>query len=235
LNFHLNNATGVGDTIDVLAADTNYGMPWVDPMTHTDLDDLWLGGNWTVALPAIGLHDEDPFNRLNFTISYASGAPLNLRVDDENIDGTATTLISSYLQVPGVDPELPIYRTYDNDDKIKFFTYNGEDEGVWFTYQGTRIVFNGTNGHYTGVVDSVNNGIVESTLDVDTDSPFIRKSSEADVTFWHPQNIPTASQPGASLKIPPGIYDVIVYLNGYDEDGSVVIRSIDLGSVVVID
>ena len=234
LNFYLNNATGVGTTVNVLAADTNYGMKWVDPMNHVDLDDLWAGGNWTKALPAVGLKGVSA-NRLNFTVGYASGAPLNLRVDDKNLDGATTTLLSSYIQTPKADPDLPGFNVHDNDNKVTFFAFNGIGNGVWFTYQGTRIVFNGTGGHFTGIVDTVNNGIVTATLDSNTDSPFIDEVMPADVVFWHPQNIPTASQPADSEKIPPGTYDVKVYLNGYDELGTVFIRSIDVGSIKVVD
>ena len=234
LNFYLNNATGVGTTVNVLAADTNYGMKWVDPMNYVDLDDLWAGGNWTKALPAVGLKEVSA-NRLNFTVGYASGAPLNLRVDDKNLDGATTTLLSSYIQTPKANPDLPTYRVYDNDDKITFFTFNGENEGVWFTYQGTRIVFNGTGGHYTGVIDTVDNGIVKATLEIGKDSPFMANDSTAAIIFWHPQNIPTASQPADSKKIPPGNYDVSVWIEGYDEDGTVFIRQIALGNVVVIE
>ena len=185
-------------------------------------------------MPVVGLKGVSE-NRLNFTIGYASGAPLNLRVDDKNLDGATTTLFSSYIQTPNVNPDLPTYRVYDNDDKITFFTFNGEDEGVWFTYQGTRIVFNGTGGHYTGVIDTVDNGIVKATLEIGKDSPFMANDSTAEIIFWHPQNIPTASQPADSKKIPPGNYDVSVWIEGYDEDGTVFIRQIALGNVVVIE
>jgi hypothetical protein len=53
--------------------------------------------------------------------------------------------------------------------------------------------------------------------------------------FWHPQNIPTASEPIDADKIIPGTYGVTVYLNGYDEDGSIFVRSFELGSVLVVE
>ena len=96
-------------------------------------------------------------------------------------------------------------------------------------------MFNGTEGHYTGIVDTVDNGSVVVTLDADTDSPYIDEEIEADITFWHPQNVPTASQPGQSEKIPAGNYDVNIYLNGYDEVGTVFIRSINVGTVEVVE
>jgi len=234
LNVYLSSATGAGVTDEILASDDAYGFPWVDPMTYSDVDDLWKGGNWTSAVSEVILGVDSPYSRLNFTLSYASGAPLNLRVDDSDIDGTASILISSYLQTPPVNPELPIFRIHDKDDKVTFYTHNAGDEGVWFTYQGTRIVFNGTNGHYSGIVDTVNNGVVLSVLNVTADSPFIDKDVDAEIVFWHPQSIPTTSAPDELEEMIPGVYTVIVYIQGYDENGTVLIRSINLGSVLVV-
>jgi len=235
LNVYLSNATGAGTTDEILASDENYGFPWVDPMTHTDVDDLWAGGNWTSAVSEVILGIDEPYSRLNFTLSYASGATLNLRVDDSNIDGTVSTLISSYLQVPGVNPSLPVFHVHDRDDKVTFFAYIGEPEGVWFTYQGTRVIFNGTNGHYTGIVDTVSYGVNALPVNATADSHFIDENVSADIVFWHPQSTPTASQPSENEKIPIGTYDVNIYLNGYDEDGTIFIRTINLGSVQVVD
>ncbi len=202
-------------------------------MTYTDVDDLWLGANYTVSMPIVGLNVATE-NRLNFTMSYASGDPLYLRVDDSSIDGVGSTLLSSFIQLPGADGPLPVYYTHDRDNKVTFFAFNAGNEGTWFTYQGTRVIFNGTNGHYTGIVDTISNGVEISTLDFDTDSPFVDRDVKADIVFWHPQRIPKAFQPGEPLKIAEGDYSVFVYLNGYDEDGTVFIRSISLGTVKVI-
>ena len=237
LNIVLSNSTGLGVTDDVLSSSLSFGVPWSDQMDYSDLDGTWAGGNWTSGyLNEVGLSGDSPFGRLNFTIGYASGNPLTLRIDDSAINGVDTNAISSYLQSPPVDPELPIYHTYDNDNKVTFFAFNtAGGEGVWFTYQGSRIIFNGTGGHYTGIVNTVNNGVDQSTLSADTDSPFIGDNVQADIVFWHPQNIPSASIPSTQDKIPAGFYDVTIYLNGYDEDGTVFIRSIGVGTVLVVE
>ena len=233
LNFVLSNATGVGTTDDVLSSDYSFGVPWGDQMDYTVSGGAWAGGNWTSGpISEVVMDKEFPNSRLNFTISYASGLPLNLRIDDNNLASGGPNDISSYLQSPPADPELPVYHTHDRDNKVTFFAFNAPGgEGVWFTYQGTRIVFNGTNGHYTGIVDTVD-GV---SLSADSDSPFVDEALEADIVFWHPQNIPKASQPGEPLRIPVGDYDVSVYLNGYDEDGTVFIRSISIGTVLVVE
>jgi hypothetical protein len=167
-------------------------------------------------------------------MSYASGTSLSLRVDDSELSGTGVNLLSSFIQAPNADGPLPVFYSHDRDNKVTFFAYNAGDEGVWFTFQGTRIVFNGINGHYTGIVDSISNGVETSTLDADTDSPYIGSGSDADIVFWHPQRIPTTSQPGESLKITTGDYDVFVYFSGYTEDGVMFVRNISLGTVKVV-
>ena len=151
MNFFINNATGTGTTVDNLATSLSYGLPWRDQMTYTAVNDLWLGANYTVSMPIVGLNLATE-NRLNFTMSYASGDPLYLRVDDSNMDGVGSNLLSSFIQLPPVDGPLPVYYTHNRDSKVTFFAYNSGTEGKWFTFQGTRVLFNGTNGHYTGIV-----------------------------------------------------------------------------------
>ncbi len=84
------------------------------------------------------------------------------------------------------------------------------------------------------IIIKLSNGVESSTLDASTDSPFVDRDVEADIVFWHPQRIPTASQPGEPIKIAEGDYSVFIYLNGYDEDGTTFVRSISLGTVKVI-
>ena len=84
-------------------------------------------------------------------------------------------------------------------------------------------------------MNTVDDGVTVVTMSADTDSPFIDDDVTADIVFWHPQSIPIATAPDPAEKIPLGTYDVTVFLNGYDEDGTIFIRSISLGEVLVVD
>ena len=84
----------------------------------------------------------------------------------------------------GIPPDpLPVFNSQTQSSKVTFFAYNAGSEGVWFTYQGTRIVFNGTAGHFTGIIDTVSDGTIISTMNANTDSPFIKRNSQADLVF----------------------------------------------------
>jgi len=115
---------------------------------------------------------------------------------------------------------------------VEFFAYNSGEEGAWFTYQGTRIVFNGTNGNYSGLVYKIDG----TTMTINSDSPYVARNSEVDIDFYPPQAIPINDIPPTdNEKVIPGIYDVTVFLNGYDDDGTIFLRSIDLGTITVVE
>ena len=46
--------------------------------------------------------------------------------------------------------------------------------------------------------------------------------------------MPVTSAAAEIDQIPVGNYDVVIYLNGYDENGTIFIRSIDLGLIKVV-
>jgi len=235
LNFYLNNATGDGTTVDNLAISLNYPLPYVDVGRYTAVNDLWAGGNYTINLPLLNLTLAAP-NRLNFTISYAGGLPMNLNIDKQDLDGSIN-LLSTYLQIPPTDDPLPVFVDIGRFSKITLFAFNVGDKGAWFTSQGTRLVFNGTNGNYASIVDTISNGVDPVIkLNGTQDSPFVANNQKADIIFWQPQKTPVAgSPPTPDDHIPAGNYELTVFLNGYDEDGISFLRSIALGTVKVVE
>ena len=83
-NFHftLANYTDTGVLSNQIVYSNDYGLKWSDPGHYTDDWDEYRGGNYTVPLPEVRLNINDDNNRLGFTMAYASGEPLNLRLDD---------------------------------------------------------------------------------------------------------------------------------------------------------
>ena len=145
MNFIIDKTDGFGNFVSNIETSLNYDLPWSDPLDGAVLTS-WAGANYTSYLDAEILLMATP-NRINFTMSYASGEPLNFLIDEGQLSGSAGVPLSSYLQVPAVpiDEKLPTYLTFDNDlDRVAIFIYNAGEQGAWLTYQGTRIVFNGT-------------------------------------------------------------------------------------------
>jgi len=234
INFFLENATGGGTTVNNLFTELDYDLPWSDQLGGSSVQESYAGSNFTKYMSEVYLKIASD-NRLNFTMSYASGDAFTLLVDDSDLDGSPPPL-SSHLQVPDSDEILPTYLYHDQDNEVIIFIYNAGDEGAWLTYPGTRVVFNGTEGHYAGLVHKVDNHIdTEVTMSPDDDSPFVPAGTQADVDFWHPQRSPTTSQPSSNEKIAVGYYDVTIFLNGYDEVGGIIVRSINLGTVEVVE
>jgi hypothetical protein len=238
MDAYITNATGEGTSVDTWP---HYAMPlpWSDPTSG--LDGYGTGGNLTMSMPQVGLNilPLNNGNRLNFTLSNTDtgGEDISLIFDDQALDGEYPIPRSSFLQLPQPAEPLPVYFNLIQSQKVAYFAYNTGDEGAWFTYQGTRIVFNATDttGHYTGIVDSVWNGVDDLVhLSATQDGPFIDKDATADIVFWQPQKAPQAAIPDPADYIPVGTYDVTVYVNGYDEDGTVFVQSLDIGTILVI-
>ncbi len=238
MNFFISNATGVGDTVyPILKTSLNYMLPWSDPGSGTNAATDSAGGNYTTGIMPLVTMKMDTDNRLNFTMSYASGEPLNLLVDDGQFTGTGSAQLSSYLQVPNppAPEKLPTYSEFSRAlNKVEIFVYNAGSEGAWLTYQGTRVVFNGTNGNYAGLAHSMDDGTGIVVLSSDQDGPFIPALGASDIDFWHPKTAPSVGNPqGPSERIPAGFYEVHIFLNGYDESGAIIVRSINMGNVEV--
>jgi len=235
MTFIIENATNTGTTVNNIVTTTNYDLPYVDQMHHTAVNDLWTGFNYTTGLLGAQTMKVATGNRINFTMSFDGGMDLNLRIDDLNMDGVGGTLLSSYLQPPNPPQDFPSYFVHDNDNKVNFYVFNAGDEGAWFTYQGTRIVFNGTGGHYAGIVYSVSDGTNTVLLTDGKDGPFIASGNNGELVFHEVRTDPSTVAPSTPDQIPVGNYDVTVFMNGYDDDGTLFVRSISLGSVFVIE
>ena len=74
----------------------------------------------SVNLPEVYLNT-DTTNRLSLTITYASGDPMTLLIDESEF--SSTTPMSSFLQVPPTD-DLPSYLEHVKGAKVELFIYN---------------------------------------------------------------------------------------------------------------
>jgi len=244
IHFTLGNHTNTGTLLNTISYSNDYGLKYGDSGHYAATGDLWdeyRGGNFTIPLPETHFNISPDENRLGFTMEYASGEELYFLLDESELSGTETEeySLSSYLQPPSLpsNQNLPVFHVWNNDDlKVQFYAFSSGNEGSWLTNQGTRIIFNGTAGNYAGLVDTVSYGGDTVTLDTDEDSPFIPRDESADIVFWPPQKTPNKAQPADDDdRIDAGAYEVTVFLNGYDEDGSIFLRSIDLGIVTVLE
>lgn len=242
MHFTMSNYTSAGVLLNEISYSNDYGMRWSDPGHYTDDWDEYRGGNYTVSLPETHLNIDPDNNRLGFTMEFASGEPLYMLIDDGDLDGSESEEydMSSYIQPPTLIPPhvLPVYYTWNNDEStVEFFSYSAGNEGAWFTFQGTRIIFNGTNGNYAGLIDTIadDSGDPPVGMSSTDDSPFIAPNTNSDFVFYAPQKNPQDSPPNPGDRIPGGNYDVSIFLNGYDESGRVFVRSISVGTILVIE
>jgi uncharacterized protein YcfL len=245
LNLYINKTDQDGVILSSLASNLNIDVPFYDPKGQDDNADSTYGVfNYTNALSSVVV---SPGERIKFGIKYVPGTstyvPLELdfKIDDQNI-----TPKSSLLQIPTPDIPFPSYIVYDNDNRLAINVYNVGPYGSWFVYQGTRAVFDNPSGttSYAGIICSVNSTLADPCdtggansawrVMEDRDSIFIPVNNIARVYFWSIQDRPDRDLTGGTL-IPPGEYDVYVFIDGYDERGDKFLRNLQLGRVTVID
>ncbi|MFY9300818.1 MAG: LamG domain-containing protein [Candidatus Nitrosotenuis sp.] len=245
LNLSINKTNQNGVLITTLTNNLNLNVPFYDPKGLDDNADSTYGVfNYTNALSSVVVSVNE---RIKFGAQYvpetSTYKPLELdfKIDDQDI-----TPKSSLLQIPPPDIPFPSYYVYDNDNRFAINVYNVGPYGSWFVYQGTRAVFDKPTGtiSYAGVVCSVNSTEVDpcSTAAAnsawrvmeDRDSIFIPVNNVGRIYFWSIQDRPDRDLTGGTL-IPPGEYDVYIFIDGYDERGDKFLRNIQLGRVTVIE
>ncbi len=220
-----------GTKIANLVTTNSFLFPFKDQKHETDKQILWLGANFTANIGNVTL-SELTGDRLNFTMKYNDGLDMRFLIDDGTLSGTGS-IISSYLQPPEADRGFVAYLQFHNTDDVVLFIYNQGSVGTWLTYQGTRIVFtNNTNiDGFAGLIKSING----TAVDEDADSLYIPADAKAELTFWPPQEIPKAAQPGEPLKIPAGQWDAYVFISGYTEQGKTFLKTVAIGKIDVLE
>lgn len=234
MTITIDETDGNGNILNNISTDASYPLPFSDSF-HYDVSDennYYVGGNYTVSLPQTTL-DVLTNSRLQFTLDYDDGLELNLNVDDNALDGTGNNLLSSFLQVPEPLEALPTYYVYNRASDVDFFAFNGDVSGAWVMYQGTRMIFNATDGSgaYASLLNTITVGTDTSIMSYNQDSPYIPENSQATMIFHKPHSTPNES---GVTEIPTGIYNVNVFLNGYNNEGITFTRYINIGHVLVI-
>lgn len=234
MTITIDETDGDGNILDNISTDVSYPLPFSDSFHYSvsDENNYYVGGNYTVSLPQTTL-DVLTNSRLQFTMDYDDGLELNLNIDDEALDGVGSNLLSSFLQIPEPLEDLPTYYVYSRASDVDFFAFNGDVSGAWLTYQGTRMIFNATDGSgaYASLLDTVTVGTDTSDVDYNQDSPYIPKNTQATMIFHKPHSTPSESD---TPDIPTGVYNVNVFLSGYNNEGVTFLRNINIGHVLVI-
>ncbi len=154
---------------------------------------------------------------------------VEMKIDDTSMNNP----YPSFMQIPYPDNPFPTYYVHDNDDEFKVFVSNTGVDGIFMTYQGTRVNFNGTNGAFAGIVDSVNGTSGDYVLSEDRDSIHIPAGELGEVWFHQATDIPSNDESGT--KPSPGLYTTTVWIQGYSDRGETFTRSVVIGTVEIVE
>ena len=242
--------------VNIYSSATPLQAAFADPksvsLSNEDDDFTYTQVNMTIPMAQVDLIAQE---RLDVYFSWVGSTSswealeVDMKIDDSDIaSNVGTTSYSSFLFIPPPDEPFPTYFDHSPTDEFVLYVVNTGNDGIFLTYQGSRISFNGTNGSYAGLVNSVNGtgttGTPENdpsdscsthcwwSVDQDHDSLHIPKG-ERGLLYFHPAtDVPSNDQTG-NLMV-DGMYDTTVWLNGYSDQGETFLRSIMVGSVEVV-
>jgi len=204
----------------------------IDLSLDNDDYDKYSFSNFTLYTSANTTFAEG--ERFKFTASWAGNdgdLPFHFRFDDADSQFTVWE-DSSYLQTPPAIPDWPTFTSFDRTEDVQYLAQNSGPDGAYFTYQGTRLLVTSTDGteSWAGVVKTVN-GVAVSA---DQDSEYIPDQGLAEITF-SPVSDPPQISPSDGEIVPVGQYNAAVFLSGYDDEGEVFSRTINIGTVNIYD
>lgn len=220
------NSTGTKTT---LYSQTDIGLPFLDPLN--DISNFHSSANITSSMNALSLTNE----RLLFTINFASGLGLDLRIDDESLDDNPST---SFVQLPMPSEKFPGYFEYDKNadgGNYDIQVLNSGDFGAFFPVTGIRGVFDDLNSNisYASIPQYVNGTTAEFSLTDTNDSVYLPPGEKFTVEFYAPTTHPSVNgQYGTPIPVGDD-YNFYIYLSGYDELGRTIFKTIDVGGVNV--
>jgi len=215
------------------------GIAFQDPKNQGNtIDSAYTMFNVTMTLPQTVVL---PLQRLNFSMAFVPSTStwealeLDMKIDDTGF----TAPHPSYIQIPMPDNPFTSYIVYDNDNQMKLIVNNIGSDGVYLVYPGTRLVFDGTLGSYSSLIQYVNGTDPSYVVDITKDSIYIPAGEMAEMHFFigptdHPCNDVGSSCTDANI-IPAGDYRGAVWINGYSDQGETFGRSVILGNVLVIE
>jgi len=205
----------------------------IDLSLPNDDYDKYSFANYTYYTSANQTFNEG--ERFKLSLSWASddsSLPFYFRIDDSDSQFTQWK-DSSYIQTPPVYPDdWPTFTSFDRTEDVIYRAQNSGPDGAYFTYAGTRLLVTTVDGteSWAGVVKEVNGVTVSTTQD----SEYIPDQGMAEITF-SPVSDPPQTNPSDGEIVPVGQYNAAVFLSGYDDEGEVFSRTINIGTVNIYD
>lgn len=212
---------------------TDYPLPFVDSFGKyaSPTDAGWGHQNFTMNAGSYNIQSDE---RLKFEMTFTH-PPLNVGeldikmiIDDDDIidaDG------NSFLQIPFPSEPLPGYYTYDNCCTGTVYIYNSGKNGAWLTYN-SRIAFETLDG--SQAYGAWVTGFDVHPFSSSEDSEYIAPGNTLQITFSIPSTHPGTGVPSPDpVVIPVDRYKMYVFLNGYDQTGSVFFGTQYIGVVKV--
>lgn len=221
VTFYTNMTDKNGVFVSNIATDFNYPLKFLDGKQNGEFLNSFnyskTIGEWVNFTST---------QRLVFDMQFESGLDMDMRIDDTSITGNPN---NSFLQTPKTEQDFSSYITIVGDQSYTLAMYNAGPETVWITFDKTRLTFDDTasSNTYASLILQANSTDVTSNQD----SIAFPELSTLNLTFSSAKNPPATS--GSVDVISPGKYVMKMHIEGYDVNGGIISRIINLGTVTV--
>ena len=182
--------------------------------------------NYTTNVGNVAINSNERLKiKMNFNHPSNGDISIKLKLDDSDV---VSDKGNTFFQIPIPSTPFPSYYVYDNSGRGDVNIFNSGPKGAWISFL-SRVIYTSldTGKSYGALLDKVNG------IDINTaqDSPLFAVGITQTGSYNKPY-----SQPGAASSelIPEGRYRMYVFLSGYDDTGTIFLKTINIGVVKVI-
>lgn len=192
-----------------------FGVSWTSPP-----DSSWGFANYTTKAPVITLNSNE---RLKFKMTFVhpSKGELSMKL---KIDGTGVTSDkgNSFLQTTKPSSPFSAYYIYDSSQTGTVNILNSGPHNAFISYL-SRVTFTSLDSttSYGGFLTKIGSG---SNIQSKLDGPILKVGQSQAATFTKPADQP--GDLGQGQNIVPGKYRMYIFLSGYDDTGTIFLKTI---------
>ena len=221
ITFYLNRTDSAGVVQSNISTEVNYPLRFLDGKSSGSFSDSF---NYTKKIANWANFTDT--ERLSLNMQFVSGLDMDMRIDDTNLVGNPE---NSFLQHPYTEDSFQSFITVIRDQPKILSIYNGGPTTAWITFEGTRLTFDdGNSNTFAGIILQANGTDVTAIQD----SIAFPVNSTLNLTFSTAKNPPATT--GSTGLITVGNYDMKMHITGYDISGKSLTRTVDYGTVAVI-
>ncbi|MBI3842609.1 MAG: LamG domain-containing protein, partial [Thaumarchaeota archaeon] len=230
ITFTIDKVDQNGNSPQNIVTNSSYAMPFKDTFGASwtsPPDSAWAYANYTTKVPTLTISSNE---RLKFKMTYVHPTngelSMKLKID---ATGVISDKGNSFLQTTSPSSPFSAYYIFDSGTSSGTVNiYNSGPHNAFISFL-SRITYTSLDGSlsYGAIINKINSTSISSSQD----SPLIKTAHTQIATYAKPTDIPGSP---SGNNITPGKYRMYVFLSGYDDTGTIFLKTIYVGVVRVI-